>query len=515
MIEMEPFKIGRYQVTAEIGRGGMATVYRAYDAAFEREVAIKILPSEFLHDPTFRARFSREAKIIGALEHVAIVPVYDFGEEDGQPFLVMRLMTGGSLADRIRLGRIPLAEAARILARIAKALDEAHAKGVIHRDLKPGNILFDQHDEPFLADFGIARLVQGPTLTSQYATVGTPAYMSPEQGRGDPDVDGRSDLYALGSILFEMLSGRVPYEAETPTGQIIKHITDPIPNLLELCTDCPPDCQALINCAMAKKKEDRFTTAMEMAQALSAISQGSPLSLQPEKPPLEHSPEPAGLRPTALPAGPPRFWKRLPLAVWFGLGAFMLLFLLAVVGMILFPAILPKSRPTPSNTPWPSPTASQAATLQPTAGLMIVSATLAPSLTPVPSASRTSLPTATLTPAPTETITVTPLPVAVVSVGSAFVRTGPGTFYPVILTSFRGRELQVIGRNTGGTWLAILLPDKTQTGWIALSNVDIPLEVMLLPVVTAPPTLTPKPAPTRTEESPSNPQEIPTTPPYP
>jgi hypothetical protein len=189
--------------------------------------------------------------------------------------------------------------------------------------------------------------------------------------------------------------------------------------------------------------------------------------------------------------------------------------LLVGVGLVVFPAVFPKSRPTPSNTPWPSPTASHAATSQPTASLVIVSATLNPSLTPVPSASRTSLPTATLKPAPTETITVTPLPVAVVDVGSAFIRTGPGTFYPAILTTFRGRELQVIGRNTEGTWLAILLPDKTQTGWIALSTLDISFDIMLLPVVRAPPTLTPKPAPTRTEESPSGQQEVPTTPPYP
>ena len=129
MLIMEPYKIGRYLVTAEIGRGGMATVYRAHDSNFDRDVAVKVLPHEFLHDPTFQARFYREAKIIGSLEHVAIVPVHDFGEENGQPYLVMRLMTGGSLEDKIRAGRISLAETERIVTRIALALDVAHAKG--------------------------------------------------------------------------------------------------------------------------------------------------------------------------------------------------------------------------------------------------------------------------------------------------------------------------------------------------------------------------------------------------
>jgi len=494
---MEPFQIGRYQVTAEIGRGGMATVYRAYDTVFEREVAIKVLPSEFLHDPTFRARFTREAKIIAALEHVAIVPVYDFGDEDGQPYLVMRLMTGGSLADRIHLSPIPLAEAARILEHIAPALDEAHAKGVIHRDLKPDNILFDQHGDPFLADFGIARLVAGPTLTSQYATMGTPAYMSPEQGRGDSDVDGRSDQYALGAILFEMLSGRVPYESDTPTGQIIKHITDPIPNILELCADCPPDCQAVIDRVMAKKREERFPNVVEMAQALMAVSQGHPLTFTRTKPVLFQPTEVVIPLPQASePPSPPRFWKRLPLVVWLGLAAFILLCLLAVLGWVVYPAVAPKSKPTPSNTPTLSPTASLTATQRPTPTEEVIATSLPPTFTPVPIPRAT--PTLTMT--SVETDTATPPPVAVVKVDTAHVRIGPGIIFSAFATYNQGTQLQVVGRNRDGTWLVIQLPGQAQTGWIARSTVDIAFDAMSLPEVVAPPVPTSKPAPTNTRD---------------
>jgi serine/threonine protein kinase len=154
---MNPEKIGRYEIKSELGRGGMATVYKAYDPRFEREVALKVLPREMMHDENFRVRFQREAKTIASLEHAAIVPVYDVGEDDGQPYFVMRCMTGGSLADQIERGPVSLQEAAKIMNRLGPALDEAHAKGVIHRDLKPGNILFDRTGEPYVSDFGIAK----------------------------------------------------------------------------------------------------------------------------------------------------------------------------------------------------------------------------------------------------------------------------------------------------------------------------------------------------------------------
>jgi serine/threonine-protein kinase len=167
----------------------MATVYLAHDPRFMREVALKALPHQFTHDPMFRTRFEREAQTIAALEHPAIVPVHDFGEEDGQPFIVMRYMSGGSLSDRLRQGNMPLEAATAVLSRIASALDRAHSMGIIHRDLKPGNILFDQYEDAYLADFGIAKIAEATAALTGSALMGTPTYMSPEQVKGE-GIDG-------------------------------------------------------------------------------------------------------------------------------------------------------------------------------------------------------------------------------------------------------------------------------------------------------------------------------------
>jgi tRNA A-37 threonylcarbamoyl transferase component Bud32 len=268
---MIPEKIGIYQIKSELGRGGMATVYLAYDPRFEREVAVKVLPREMLHDPQFRVRFEREAKTIAKLEHSGIVPVYDVGEEDGQPYFVMRYMTGGTLSDRLAKGPLTIPEAAHIIDRVASALDEAHAKGFIHRDLKPGNILFDRAGEPYISDFGIAKFSASQTNVTGSAIVGTPAYLSPEQAQGDANIDGRSDIYAVGVILFEMLSGRQPYEADTPMGVVVKQITDPVPHILDLNPNLPPEIEEIIEKAMAKNRDERFSTTREMADALEGV----------------------------------------------------------------------------------------------------------------------------------------------------------------------------------------------------------------------------------------------------
>ncbi len=263
-------KIGRYEVKGEVGRGGMAVVYRAYDPRFERDVAIKVLPHEFLHDPQFRTRFEREAKTIALLEHPAIVPVYDFGEEDGEPYIVMRFMSGGSLSDRIKQGPSSNKEVLEFFSRLAPALDAAHARGIIHRDIKPGNILYDQYGNPYLSDFGIARITQSAssaTLTGGNI-LGTPAYMSPEQVQGDKELDGRSDIYAMGVILYQLLAGTAPYQATTPARVMMMHILEPVPQLIQIRPDLPLQIQEVLNQAMAKEPEERFSTCAEMAGAL-------------------------------------------------------------------------------------------------------------------------------------------------------------------------------------------------------------------------------------------------------
>jgi serine/threonine protein kinase len=280
-------KIGRYLITSEIGRGGMATVYLGHDPAFDRDVAIKVLPREFSHDLTFRERFEREARTIARLEHSAIVPVYDVGSEDGLSFLVMRYMPGGSLAERIEQGPIPLAETARILADVSAGLDEAHARGIIHRDLKPGNILFDRGEAAYLSDFGIVKLAEASAALTGTGIVGTPSYMSPEQARGDPDIDHRSDIYALGVIAYEMLTGKAPYEADTPMGVAIKHILDPVPEILSVKPDLPAAIGPVMKRALAKDRGERFPTSQALAGAISAVAGEMPV---PDSPPADAAP---------------------------------------------------------------------------------------------------------------------------------------------------------------------------------------------------------------------------------
>lgn len=278
-------KIDRYEIVREWGRGGMATVYLAYDPRFDRQVALKVLPRQFMHDQTFLERFNREGRTIARLEHTAIVPVYDFGEHEGQPYLVMRFMAGGSLAERLQQGALPLQRVVDVLRRLGDALDYAHSRGVIHRDLKPGNILFDDRDNAFLADFGIAKLAEATATLTGAAIIGTPAYMSPEQAQGNLTLDGRSDVYALGIILFQMLTGRLPFEANTPAKQLVAHILSPIPRISPLRPDLPVGCDTVISRAMAKNRDERFGTASQMSEALVNLVQGDLLTPEMGAPP--------------------------------------------------------------------------------------------------------------------------------------------------------------------------------------------------------------------------------------
>ncbi|HSH03713.1 MAG TPA: serine/threonine-protein kinase [Anaerolineae bacterium] len=265
-----PTQINRYQIKGELGRGGMATVFHAYDPRFQRDVAIKVLPQQFLHDPTFRARFEREAKTIAALEHPAIVPVHDFGEDNGQPYLVMRFMTGGSLADKLKHGPLTLGQASHLITRLAPALDAAHQHGLIHRDIKPANILFDKWNAPYLADFGIVKTADSTQAYTGDMVIGTPTYMSPEQAHGNRPIDGRSDIYALGIILYEILAGTPPYQADTPLQLAMKHIIDPPPELPPNTVPHQSAIQQILHTTLAKNPADRYPTTVAFAQALAA-----------------------------------------------------------------------------------------------------------------------------------------------------------------------------------------------------------------------------------------------------
>ncbi len=284
---MIPEKIGRYKIEKELGRGGMAVVYLATDPFMNREVALKVLPRQFTFDPQFRARFQREAQVIAKLDHPAIVPVYDFGEHEEQPFIVMRYMKGGSLADQLQEhGPFPVERVAEILKGIGSALDEAHAKGIVHRDLKPGNILFDDRGDGFVADFGIVKMSEATIQYTGNAIIGTPGYMSPEQARGDEDVDGRSDIYSLGAIAYEMLTGKLPYQSDTPMGLVMKHILEPVPDLMAVRPDLPTTTGTVISTAMAKEPNMRYQSCIDIA---SALSESATVQIQKEDMPFDSS----------------------------------------------------------------------------------------------------------------------------------------------------------------------------------------------------------------------------------
>lgn len=274
---MSPEKLGRYKIKAELGRSGMSTVYRAFDPVSNREVAIKVLPREMLDNLLTRARFKREIKLISSLEHPAIVPVYDVGGEDNhQPFFVMRYMSGGSLSDMIKKGKFSLRDAALVIERLASALDHAHSRGVIHRDIKPDNVLFDAGNNPYLSDFGVAKFTESLVSSTGREVIGTPAYISPEQALGE-DVDHRADIYALGAMLYEMLTGERPFGKDTVIGLALQHVNDPVPNVLNLRPDLPGEVDVIIKTAMAKNREKRYATALEMAHELNKVAyEGEP-----------------------------------------------------------------------------------------------------------------------------------------------------------------------------------------------------------------------------------------------
>ena len=363
---MQVDKFSRYELKEELGQGGMAAVYRAYDPLFEREVALKILKPELLANAQIRERFERETKIIAKLEHAAIVPVYDVGRDQDQLFFVMRYMAGGSLSDRIQNKPMTFTEIANIIQRVAAALDYAHDKGVIHRDLKPGNILFDEYDNPYISDFGIAKLSQASIKLTSSGIIGTPTYMSPEQAQGEA-VDGRSDIYSLGVILFEMLSGKTPYEATTPLGMAFKHAAEPVPHILKINPNLPVGVETVIEKVMAKDRDQRYSSGVEFTNAFSSsLTEDSKLAV----------PVPTRLQATADPLTAPPLTgthKRQPASRIWMFGGFMILALVALWGVpraaaLLNPpqetatATLASSSPTSVPTELVAPTATAAQT---------------------------------------------------------------------------------------------------------------------------------------------------------
>ncbi|MBN2500643.1 MAG: serine/threonine protein kinase, partial [Anaerolineales bacterium] len=267
--DFQPRVIKSYELTQRIGAGGFGAVYRAYQAIVRREVAIKVILPEHANHPDFIRNFEFEAQIIARLEHPHIVPLYDYWREPDGAYLVMRWLRGGSLRDALSAGPWSPKELIPLLDQIAEALMVAHRKGIVHRDIKLDNILLDDDTNAYLADFGIAKDLYDLGAEHEEKIVGSPAYMAPEQIRNQA-LSPRTDLYSLGIVLFEMLTGAQPFKEPTPMLLLYKHLSEPIPPLVSLRPDLPSALDSVIERATAKEPHQRFADAMELAEAFRA-----------------------------------------------------------------------------------------------------------------------------------------------------------------------------------------------------------------------------------------------------
>ncbi len=269
--------LGRYHVIEPLGQGGMAAVYKAFDTSLERHVAIKIIrgdKKEGTEQNEFLKRFQREARALAQLDHPYILKVLDYGEQDGMPYLVMPFVKGGTL--REKMGKpIPYRQAAALLAPVARALEYAHERKIIHRDVTPANILISESNSPLLSDFGIAKILEGGESTQLTATgvgIGTPDYMAPEQWMGK--ADACTDIYSLGIVFYQMVTGRLPFTAETPAAVLIKHMQDPLPRPSSFVADLPDSVEAALYKALAKDPASRFPNMGAFAEALERLTLG-------------------------------------------------------------------------------------------------------------------------------------------------------------------------------------------------------------------------------------------------
>jgi len=347
--------VGPYRIIEQLGQGGMATVFKAYHASLDRYVAIKALHPAFNQDVTFEARFQREARVVAKLEHPHIVPVYDYAEHEKRPYLVMKFIEGDTLKAKLDSGPLSSEDISKIVDAVGAALSYAHRQGVLHRDIKPSNVLVAKDGQMYLADFGLARIAQsGESTLSSDMIMGTPQYISPEQAMGLKDLDQRTDLYSFGVMLYEMVVGRVPFNADTPFSVIHDHIYSPLPLPHTVNPNVPESVERVLLKALAKERDDRYENVSQMVAAFKGawteagvpmqgtfirISQSSkPAEKAVEKPaptPLVAMPKPTKVvaAAPAKAAGLEPKKKRSPSAwIWVGAG-----FILVVcIGLIMF-----------------------------------------------------------------------------------------------------------------------------------------------------------------------------------
>ena len=423
MTKLNDSTIGKYHIMDLLGRGGMAEVYRAYQSGLDRFVAVKVLHGHLADDKDFVGRFEREAAAVARLRHPNIVQVYDFDVEGDRYYMVMEFIEGPTLRTELKERSVggqtfTFAEATRILDALSSAIDYAHARGMVHRDLKPANIMFTNEGQVVLTDFGIARIVSDTHLTVTGAIVGTPTYMSPEQGQGERG-DERSDIYSLGVVLYEMVTGRVPFDADTPFAVIMRHINDPLPSPREVNPEIPVAAEQVILKTLSKNPDDRYQTAGEMARALReavGVPPGQTLAAMPIATiaPRPHAPEKPAVYSSAVRPGLDRTTSEQPthvatvpvtttspqtevpapssgtglpiLPIFLGVGAILVVSLIAL-GIIAFSQLGPGEKETRATQATPAEA-------------------LVTQSTDTPAPSLTAAPTNTYTPAPTPTARV-------------------------------------------------------------------------------------------------------------
>jgi serine/threonine protein kinase len=309
---LEGQSLGKYRILEPLGRGGMAQVFKAYHPQLDRYVAVKILRSDLVEEAEFLARFRREARAVAALRHPNIVQIFDFDVQDDLYYMVMELLEGDTLKAylnclRVQGGRLPLGETIRIFNDVLSGLGYAHGQGIIHRDLKPANIMLTRQGQAVLTDFGIAQIVGGTQYTVSGALMGTLNYMAPEQGL-DGHCDIRSDIYSLGIAYYEAMTGKVPFDADTPLAILMKHINDPLPLPRKQDPSIPESFERIALKALAKRPDDRFQSAGEMAEMLTAAAKETGVDV-PETiniPQGISSSSSAKTRPVAVFSGPAR-----------------------------------------------------------------------------------------------------------------------------------------------------------------------------------------------------------------